>query len=49
MIGNEKAFEEQRLRNKFLRDKVTSLELQLAATQHAVTGETQVAFVATLF
>lgn len=32
-MGNEKAFEEQRLRNKFLRDKVTALEQQVAALQ----------------
>ena len=49
MMGNEKAFEEQRLRNKFLRDKVTSLELQRAATQHDVAGKAQVRFVAMLF
>jgi len=36
MMGNEKAFEEQRIRNKFLRDKVTALEQQVAAQQQQI-------------
>ena len=45
MMGNEKAFEEQRLRNKFLRDKVTTLEQQVAALQQQIAAdETQVCF-----
>ena len=35
-MGNEKAFEEQRIRNKFLRDKVMALEQQVAAQQQQI-------------